>query len=382
MKEKRNISKWLYWFSFAVAVIFVYKILDSLQGISNFLSGFMTILMPFVIAIIIAYLFYIPTSKLEQCIRKSKILRKKSRIISVFIVYGIAIIIVAFLVKSVIPTITNSVVDLAKSLPEYYTSILKSYDELDNDSILKQVDLHGIVDKLKQINILEYVNVSNIGQYITNAIGAVGVIFNIFVSFIFSIYLLLSRHDIKTFFIKLIRAIFSDNISKSVIDYVGKTNKILINFIYCQILDGIIVGIITSIAMVILKVKYGVLLGMMIGIFNIIPYFGAIIAVAIASIITLFTGGLEQAILMLIVTIVLQQIDSNIINPHILGEGLKVNPILVIFAVTVGGAYFDFLGMFLAVPIVAVLKILLEDFMDFKIRIKKQNEKIEKINLE
>ena len=134
--------------------------------------------------------------------------------------------------------------------------------------------------------------------------------------------------------------------------------------------------------MVILKVKYGVLLGMMIGIFNIIPYFGAIIAVAIASIITLFTGGLEQAILMLIVTIVLQQIDSNIINPHILGEGLKVNPILVIFAVTVGGAYFDFLGMFLAVPIVAVLKILLEDFMDFKIRIKKQNEKIEKINLE
>lgn len=376
MKEKRNISKWLYWFSFAVAVIAVYKILDSLQGITSFLSGFMTILMPFIIAIIIAYLFYIPSSKLEKCIRKSRLLRKNSRIISVLTVYAIAIIIVVFLVKSVIPTITNSVVDLAKSLPEYYTSILKSYDELDDESILKQVDLHGIVDKLKQIDILEYINVSDIGQYITNAIGAVGIVFNIFVSLVFSIYLLLSRRDIKNFFIKLIRAIFSDNISKSVIDYVGKTNKILINFIYCQILDGIIVGIITSIAMVILKVKYGILLGMMIGIFNIIPYFGAIIAVAVSAIITLFTGGLEQAILMLIVTIVLQQIDSNIINPHILGEGLKVNPILVIFAVTVGGAYFDFLGMFLAVPVAAILKILLEDFIDFKIKLKKQNEKI------
>lgn len=374
MKGRGNISKWLYWFTFAVAVISVYKILDSLQGITNFIGEFIKILMPFIIAIIIAYLFYIPSSKLEKCIRKSKILRKKSRLISVLTVYCIAIVIVIFIVKSVIPTITSSIMDLTKSLPEYYTSILKSYDELDNNSILKQVDLHGIVDKLKQINILEYINMSNIGQYITNAIGAVGIVFNIFVSLIFSIYLLLSRHEIKNFFIKLIRAVFSDSVSKSVIEYVGKTNKILINFIYCQILDGIIVGILTSVAMVILKVKYGILLGMMIGILNIIPYFGAIIAVAIAAIITLFTGGLKQALIMLVVTIILQQIDSNIINPHILGEGLKVNPILVIFAVTIGGAYFDFLGMFLAVPVAAVLKIILEDYIDYKIKIKKSNE--------
>lgn len=374
MKGRGNISKWLYWFTFAVAVISVYKILDSLQGITNFIGEFIKILMPFIIAIIIAYLFYIPSSKLEKCIRKSKILRKKSRLISVLTVYCIAIVIVIFIVKSVIPTITSSIMDLTKSLPEYYTSILKSYDELDNNSILKQVDLHGIVDKLKQINILEYINMSNIGQYITNAIGAVGIVFNIFVSLIFSIYLLLSRHEIKNFFIKLIRAVFSDSVSKSVIEYVGKTNKILINFIYCQILDGIIVGILTSVAMVILKVKYGILLGMMIGILNIIPYFGAIIAVAIAAIITLFTGGLKQALIMLVVTIILQQIDSNIINPHILGEGLKVNPILVIFAVTIGGAYFDFLGMFLAVPVAAVLKIILEDYIDYKIKIRKSNE--------
>ena len=77
---------------------------------------------------------------------------------------------------------------------------------------------------------------------------------------------------------------------------------------------------------------------------------------------------------MLIVTIILQQIDSNIINPYILGEGLKVNPILVIFAVTIGGAYFDFLGMFLAVPVVAILKIILEDYIDYKIKIRKNNE--------
>ena len=108
------------------------------------------------------------------------------------------------------------------------------------------------------------------------------------------------------------------------------------------------------------------------GILNIIPYFGAIIAIAIASVITLFTGGLEQALVMLIVTIILQQIDSNIINPYILGEGLKVNPILVIFAVTIGGAYFGILGMFLAVPIFAIIKVMIEDYIDYKSKIVKE----------
>ena len=104
----------------------------------------------------------------------------------------------------------------------------------------------------------------------------------------------------------------------------------------------------------------------MIGLANIIPYFGAIIAVIIAVIITFFTGGLSQAIWMLIVVTILQQIDANIINPKIVGDSLKISPLLVIFAVTVGGAYFGVLGMFLAVPVVAVLMLIIEDFIEWK----------------
>ena len=107
-----------------------------------------------------------------------------------------------------------------------------------------------------------------------------------------------------------------------------------------------------------------------------IPYFGAIIAVAIATLITLITGGLSQAIWMLIVVTILQQIDANIINPKIVGDSLKISPLLVIFAVTIGGAYFGVLGMFLGVPIIAVIKIILNDYIEYKNRIK-QNENIE-----
>ena len=127
--------------------------------------------------------------------------------------------------------------------------------------------------------------------------------------------------------------------------------------------------------MTIMGIKYAPLLGFFIGLFNMIPYIGAIIAVAISALVTLITGGLSQTIWMLIVVIILQQIDANIINPRIVGQSLKISPLLVIFAVTVGGAYFGILGMFLAVPIVAVLKILVEDYINYRLKLKEINNK-------
>ena len=121
-----------------------------------------------------------------------------------------------------------------------------------------------------------------------------------------------------------------------------------------------------SIAMTIMGIKYAPLLGFFIGLFNMIPYVGAIIATAISAIVTLITGGLSQAIWMLIVVIILQQIDANIINPRIVGKSLKISPLLVLFAVTFGGAYFGILGMFLAVPVIAVIKILIDDFIRYR----------------
>lgn len=118
--------------------------------------------------------------------------------------------------------------------------------------------------------------------------------------------------------------------------------------------------------MSIIGVKYSILLGFMIGLFNIIPYFGAIVAVGLSILITVITGGLSKAFWMALIVIILQQIDSNIINPKIIGDSLEISPLLVIIAVTVGGAYFGVLGMFLAVPVVAVFKIIINDWIEAK----------------
>lgn len=128
--------------------------------------------------------------------------------------------------------------------------------------------------------------------------------------------------------------------------------------------------------MSIMHVKYAVMLGLFIGLFNLIPYFGAIIAVAISVILTILTGGLSKAIEMTIVVIILQQIDANFINPKIVGESLEISPLLVIFSVTIGGAYFGILGMFLAVPVAAVIKLLITDLVDYKYKKREELNKL------
>ena len=171
---------------------------------------------------------------------------------------------------------------------------------------------------------------------------------------------------------KLATAIFPKKTYNHLGKYFDDSNTIFFKFIASQFMDAVIVGILVSIALTIMGVKYSVVLGFFIGLFNMIPYFGAIIATVLSAIITIITGGLSQAIWMLIVVIILQQIDANIINPKIVGKSLKISPLLVIFSVTIGGAFFGVLGMFLAVPVIAVVKILVEDYVEYKISIKEK----------
>ena len=159
--------------------------------------------------------------------------------------------------------------------------------------------------------------------------------------------------------------------------YFSSGNEIFVNFISSQVIDALVVAVVTSVAMSIIGVKYSILLGVFIGISNLIPYFGAIVGVAISVIITLLTGGWKQALIMAIVVIILQQIDANIINPKITSSRLKISPLLVIFAVTVGGAYFGIIGMFISVPIITLIKLVIEDFINVRINDKENTLKIE-----
>ena len=369
---KKNFSKWMYYFLLAVAIIFVYKFLDNVAVIGQAISRFFDVITPFLAGALLSYLLYIPASRIEKQFQKSKkkIIKKRARGISVFIIYVLAIALIILLVNVILPVVIDSVIELVSNFQNYWNVAMEKLGTLPDDSILKSKQAEEIVksvgDSIQNIDFSQYISTDKITGYIKSVIGVASGIFDVFVSFAVSVYILLQRGQIMNFLRKLTMAIFDEKTCDKIGKYVDSTNRIFFKFISGQIIDGIIVGILVTIGMSIIGVKYAILLGFMIGLFNIIPYFGAIVAVAISVLITLITGGISQTLIMAIVVIILQQIDSNIINPKIIGNSLEISPLLVIFAVTVGGAYWGVLGMFLAVPVAAVLKIIIDDWVEFK----------------
>ena len=371
--KKEKVKKWSYWFSLGLALIIIYKCLDNFIDVTGVIGNFLSVVAPFFVGIFIAYILYTPCRKFETAFKKSKIkfLKRKARTFSIITIYLIVALILVILISFILPVVWDSIVDFVSNIQSYYEMAIDRYNSLPQNSILKSEQVKEFIENIQHIDLRQYFNFDKVMEYISSAISAVTGIVDIFVAVIVSIYVLAERGKILTFVKRFAEAVFKERTYKNIDKYYKHSNEIFFKFVASQFLDAVVVGILVTIAMTIMGIKYAPLLGFFIGLFNMIPFVGAIIAVGISAIITLITGGLSQAFWMLVVVIILQQIDANIINPKIVGKSLKISPLLVILAVTIGGAYFGILGMFLAVPVIAIIKILIEDFVDYRLAVKR-----------
>ena len=376
---KQGWKKRISWLLIAITVVIVYKMLDNFSSLQAWFGSFFRILKPFLIGILISYILFIPCTKIEKLFKKSKLkqIAKRPRGLSVIATYIIFVLILIIIMNWIFPILRDSVVELVNNIPGYYETIVNKYKELPEDSILKSDIIKEKVTEISNIDIKQFLSINNekILEYIKSIIDIFSGIFDVFVSIIVSVYILLQRTTIINALRRFVRAIFKKETYETIDKYFTKANQVFFTFISSQLLDAVIVGILTTIAMMILKVKYAPLIGFTIGLFNMIPYIGAIVAVSIGILVTFITGGFGKALAMAIVVIILQQIDANIINPKIIGSSLEISPLLVIFSITIGGAYFGILGMFLAVPIAVVLKIGLTDFVDARNKIRDDEER-------
>ena len=367
MKKENAVKKWLFWFGLGVAIILVYNILGNFTKVTDWIGNLLRTLMPFIIGILIAYLLYLPCRKVESILKKTKkknFLNKHARGLSITTVYIITAIIIVIIINVIMPSVVESFTELVTNIPNYYNTVVEKINELPDDNILKTEQAKNVIDSIKNIDWNELFNFERIQTYIASAMSAVRTIMDVCISFIVSIYILAQRKQIVAFLARLTHAIFNEKAYYKIRKCFNNGNEIFFKFLTSQIIDAIIVGVLVSTGLSIINVKYAILLGFIIGLFNLIPYFGAIIGVVLSILITILTGGIGKAAVMTVVVIVLQQIDANIINPKIVGDSLNISPLLVIFAVTIGGAYFGVLGMFLAVPVFTVIKMLIEDFVD------------------
>ena len=377
---KQGWKKRISWLLVALTVVIVYKMLDNFSNVTEWFGTFFRILKPFLAGLLISYILFMPCKKIEEALEKSKLkfAKKRARGLSVIATYIIFILIIIIIINCIFPILKESVVELVSNIPGYYETLVSKYKELPEDSVLKNDIIKDKMTELSNIDMKQFLSINNekIIEYVKNIINIFSGIFDVFVSIIVSVYILLQRTTIMRFLRRFARAMFKKNTYEAVNKYFTKANEVFFTFISSQLLDAVIVGILTTVAMLIIKVKYAPLIGFTIGLFNMIPYIGAIVAVGIGILITFITGGLGKAIAMAIVVIILQQIDANIINPKIIGVSLEVSPLLVIFSVTVGGAYFGIMGMFLGVPIAVVIKTILNDWIENKNKFRDEQEKL------
>jgi len=363
---------WNYWFTrflFVMAIIIGFKLITNYQVISDSLANLLNVLSPFIIGFIFAYLLNGAQKRLENLFQKTQIsfITKHSRGISVLILYLIIFYLFFLVLNYVVPLMIDNLVDLLGLLPQFYNYLMDLITRLEYEGVFESLNLEEFLQ-----NLTADFSPENLLQQWTQALTSLGVItkslssfvLNSFLTLIISVYALLFKDGILSFIDKLGQKTLSEKIYLSSKKWLSKTHTIFYKFISSRFLDACVIGVLASVILYALDVPFALTLGILTGVCNMIPYFGSIFASIVTTIITFFSADFQLALTALISLLILQQIDGNIIGPRIMGGALDLNPIIIIISITVGGAYFGVLGMFLAVPIAAILKIIMMNWLD------------------
>ena len=357
------IKKYISIFILAVLIIAVYKTFDSIGIVFGYIGDFFGVLSPAFWAFAIAFILFPACRKLETVYKrfKPKFVSTHSRGLAITTVYLAAIAIVVGFFWILLPMVFTSITELVKQLPLVIEKIgvfLYSFE-------FAGYSMKPILDNITIYDFMSVFNLTNVQGVVSSLADFSMGIINIFLSIIISIYILADRASLLETTDKFFKLVIPRDKKAVLAKYVRHSFAIMYRYIYCQLLDVVIVFTLAFIALLVLGVDYAPVLALFIGVFNIIPYFGATIACALTAILTALTDSISAGVIVVIVLIVLQQLDANLIQPKLVKDTLKVKPFWVLCGVLVGGGLFGMLGILLAVPVMALIKIVFEDVYDY-----------------
>jgi predicted PurR-regulated permease PerM len=335
-------------------------------GVMIWLKAAIKILTPFFYGFIIAFLLNIPCSALEHNFKKSKsnIIVRKSRTISIFMVYVLLVVIIVITINTIIPSLQRNVTDFIVNFNTYYNNAVIAIQQLPiaNTEELDSI-LETLMNKISLKVLLESIGLTNILSSLNVVFGFTSVIFNGIIAIITSIYLLVETHNFKNY-VNHVSELFLSQKTRGVIYRYGNIiSESFKKFIACQLLDSCILGIITTIEFSVLGSRHAVALGVMLAFLNIIPYFGSIFGSIIAVIVVASTNGIGTGLITAVVLLITQQIDGNVIQPKLMGNSFSLSPALIVIGISIGGAVAGVWGMILAIPIVNILKQITDDII-------------------
>lgn len=350
----------------------IYILLNNWTDTKKSICDLFSVLAPFFAAVLIAYFVLPIVVKFEGFIQKYITKGKHEmlvRIVSMLLAYitFIGFIIIAFVF--VVPQTSDSISELASNIPVVYDNMLDWLRELQRQ--YPEINLNKITDKMNELvpDMVDYGTniVSNIIPMIFSvSISIVRSLINVLFALIISMYMIYWKSKFKYQAKRLIYAVFDETRGDTVCRTLRECNDIFSAFLISKAVDSLIIGCICCVLMNILRLPYSVLISVIVGITNMIPYFGPFIG-AIPGIIIYLCTSPREAVIFAIMIFALQQFDGLVLGPRLLGQSTGLNPMWVIFAITVGGAYFGVLGMFIGVPTVAVIGFLVNKAIMYKL---------------
>ncbi len=371
MMKHKYITKNISIFILAVLIIAVYKTFDSIGIVFGYIGDFFKLFVPIIGAFAIAFILHPVCNRLENLFRRIKFRTFSShcRGWAITTVYLAALAIVAGFFSIILPMFFTSITELVQQLPAIIERIGKFLYSFE----IGGYTLKPMLDKITINEVMSSFNFDSVQTFVNSLAGLSKGIINIFLVIIISVYILADRVGLMKTAGKLVDLIVPAKSRSILKKYANKTFFIMYRYIYCQIVDVVIVFAMAFIALSILGVKYAPILAVIVGVFNVIPYFGATVACALAALLTVFTASFSKGVIVAVVLIVLQQIDANIIQPRLVRDTLMVKPFWVLCGISIGGGLFGFFGILLAVPVMALCKTLFEDLYDYQMAKRNSN---------
>ena len=366
--KNQYVRKGLLYFVVGVALIQAYYVVNHFSAVAAGFGRLNDILMPFYIGIVMAYLLcpiYNGVTKLLYRVNKGRFKKpindlRLARVFATIISLAVLLLVVVGGIIMILPDLWDSIIGLLMGVPAAITRFinwlsdnLKSNPEL---MTFLEGKLDGISDTI--MNWVQEKLVPGaealINDLSVRVIGTVGIFIDFFVALVICVYILNSKEKFIAQGQKLILAVFKKERADQIFELGRLSNQTFGGFINGKILDSIIIGIICFIMMNILKLPMAILISVIVGLTNIIPFFGPFIGMVPSALILLIIEPVA-ALKFIIMVLVLQQIDGNIIGPKILGKTTKLASFWVMFAIIVGGGLFGFPGMILGVPFFAIV---------------------------
>lgn len=379
----RYFAKSVYLFFTGLALIVAYFIVKNMASVKDFGQNILAVGTPFVWGICIAYILMPLLNYIEELLDRFAFWRghiKLRRGLSIGITMLIVFTALGIFFSLVIPEIIRSVMSLFAILTnsdsyiwlrDYLEQLLATLRELGLTTTAVE-DIPGEIGKYLE-NPAEYL--ARLLGYTQNILVTAGVsLKNILVAMIVSVYLMIGKETFLAQSRKIVFACCVKERAEHFMDFCRRTNRIFSGFISGKLLDSLIIGLICFVVMNILRLDYAMLISLIIGVTNVVPFFGPFIG-AIPSILLLLLVSPRQALIFAVMVLVLQQFDGNILGPKILGDATGLTSFWVIFAVIIMGGCFGIVGMFIGVPIFATVYMVVKNVVEA--RLKKKNLPIE-----